>query len=104
MTTKKCARPGCKNRFEPTKKNPHKAYCSPTCGALCRSSDVILAAAQKTREKKARNKQQAKLRGLTPSQLFEARIEEYWQRVVDPYYYTMQRGASSQSALGGLDG
>ena len=103
-TKKKCARPGCKVRFMLDTKNPIKRYCSPACGSLCRPKEIRLQAARTKRERQDKKKAEAKRLGMTPEQLFEARLEAYWQKVVDPFYYTMQRGGSPQSSLGGLDG
>ena len=103
-TKQKCARPGCEVRFTVDRHSPKQRYCSCACGSLCQPKERRLQAARTKRERQDKKKAEAKRLGMTTEQLFEALLEAYWQKVVDPFYYTMQRGGSPQSSLGGLDG
>lgn len=100
MTTKKkkCARPGCKSTFYVPSKNPGKQYCSHRCGAMCRSEEARATASRKLKERNA----EARRLGVTREKLLDAKMDAYWRKVEDPYYYQTTRGhISPQSPLGG---
>lgn len=99
----KCARAACNVRFAYDYRQPEKQYCSKKCGLMCRSSESRSQGAKTRSLKNAVRRNEAKSRGVTTSQLLGLKLDAYWSKVVDPYYYAEPRKVHPQSSLGGLD-